>query len=69
MYLVTDEIRAKVKQELKRQELTISSLAEEFNVSRPHLSRLINRSGKMPREWKRLLDRLGLELTVKEKEK
>ena len=69
MLIVTNEIRTRVKAELEKQNLTISGLAEEFGVERPQLSRLINRSGVVPKAWLQLLDRLGLELTVQPKRK
>jgi plasmid maintenance system antidote protein VapI len=69
MLSVTDDIRTRVKKELEKQGLTISGLAQEFEVERSHLSRLINRSGVIPKAWLQLLDRLGLELAVQPKRK
>lgn len=68
MRAMTDELRAEIRAELARRRVRQVELAQELDVSRTHLSNMLNgQRGKLPATWARLLDHLGLELTVRSK--
>lgn len=63
------EVRAAVKEAMKREGVSQVELAKELEMSRVNLTRALSgRSGKVPELWQRLLDRFGLELTVRPKD-
>jgi transcriptional regulator with XRE-family HTH domain len=62
---VTNGIRRKMKE----QGITQVELSEQLGISRPNLSRLLaGRSPRVPDSLQRVLDHLGLELTVEDKD-
>lgn len=66
---MNDAIREAVKQAMKDQGLSQVTLAKELDIDRVNLTRILSgRSGKPPETWSKILDRLGLELVVREKE-
>jgi transcriptional regulator with XRE-family HTH domain len=66
---MTDEIRHAVKVELAKKRLTQAQLAEQIGVTPQHFSRMMQGvSSNVPDAWQKVLDKLGLELTVKQKE-
>jgi predicted transcriptional regulator len=68
MGAVTDDLRAELRAELARRRIKQTDLARELGVSRTHLSNMLNgQRGQLPATWERLLDHLGLELTVRAK--
>lgn len=65
---MNDDIRTAVKRAMKEQGLSQVKLAEELGIDRVNLTRVLSgRSGKTPDSWEKILDRLGLELYVREK--
>ena len=65
---MTDHIREEVRVAMIRQHVTQTELAERVGLSRQHISHLLTgHRGKLPEAWERLLDGLGLELTVRAK--
>jgi DNA-binding phage protein len=66
---MTDEIRARVKQEIEKRHLMPTVLAEEVGVSYPHLYRMLQGESGSRESWLKLLDAVGLELTVRKKRK
>ena len=68
MGVMTDDLRAELRAELARRRIKQTDLARELGVSRTHLSNMLNgQRGQLPSTWGRLLERLGLELTVRVK--
>ena len=68
MISVTDEIRAQLRAELARRQMTQTRLARELGMSRTHLSNMLHgQRGQLPPTWQRLLDHLELELTFRSK--
>ena len=68
MGVMTDDLRAELRAELARRRIKQTDLARELGVSRTHLSNMLNgQRGQLPATWGRLLDHLGLELTVRAK--
>lgn len=52
-----------------RQRVNQTQLAEAVGLTRQHVSNLLTgHRGKLPEAWERLLDGLGLELTVRPKQ-
>lgn len=65
---MTDHIREEVRVAMIRKHVTQTELAERVGLSRQHISHLLTgHRGKLPEAWDRLLDGLGLELTVRPK--
>jgi transcriptional regulator with XRE-family HTH domain len=65
---MTDHIREEVRVAMVRKHVTQTQLAERVGLSRQHVSHLLTgHRGKLPEAWQRLLDGLGLELTVRPK--
>lgn len=66
---MTDKIRHTIKVELAKRSMTQTDLANELGISKQHVSRALTGDlGKVPPIWERILNHLGLELTVEEKE-
>ena len=61
-------IRAAVKQVITEQDKTQAELAETIGVSRQYVSHMLRgERGDVPASWQKMLDELGLELTVQPK--
>ena len=66
---MTDHIREAVRIELARRDWNKSRLADESGVSRQYVSELMGgKAGNLSPAWAAILDKLGLELTVRSKE-
>ena len=64
------EILATIKRRIEEKGLTQAEIARAIGMERPNVTRMLTgRSGQAPDNWVKLLDLLGLELTVKVKEK
>jgi transcriptional regulator with XRE-family HTH domain len=62
---VTDHIRLEVRLELVRQGIKQTELAKRIGLSQYHVNAILNgRRGNLLEGWQRILDGLGLELTV-----
>lgn len=69
---VNDGIRQALLDALKEQGISQAELARRAGVPRQNISRALTADtpqGKTPPIWEKMLDALGLELTVKRKEK
>lgn len=67
---VNDEIRAQFLAQMEAKNISQAELARQLGIPRQHVSRALkgdNPQGKMPPIWVKMLDALGLELTVKPK--
>lgn len=64
---MTDEIRAQLRQYLKDHNLTQTALAAEMGTDRHTVNRALASNGKLPPIWQKMLDALGLELTLRAK--
>lgn len=65
---MTEEVRKKVTEEMKRRKISRYRLAEDLDMEKPSISRLLNgRSGKVPESWQKIFDYLGFEVTLKKK--
>lgn len=70
MQWMNDEVRAKVRAVMQEQNLSQGQLAKKIGLERPAVTRLLSgRVGRLPDNWQRVLDALGLELTVQPKER
>ena len=69
MNAMTDPIRQEIRLQLVRLHRSQADLAKQLGVSRTYLSRLLSgtQDGSVDL-WRRILDELGLELTVKTKD-
>lgn len=62
------EVRQAVKNRIEELGLTQAELARRTDMERSNLHRLLSgKSGQVPDSWQRVLDALGLELTVQSK--
>lgn len=69
MRSMTEHIREEVRVAMIRQGVTQTDLAEKVGLTRQHVSNLLTgHRGKLPDAWEKLLDGLGLELTVRAKQ-
>jgi len=60
---MNETVRQSVKSTMKKKGLTHQELADLTGIERPNLTRLLSgTSGKVPDNWQRVLDTLGLEL-------
>ena len=65
---MTNNIRTAVKETMREEGITQTDIAAQFGVPRTSITRLLSgTSGAVPSLWARLLDELGLELTVAKK--
>lgn len=65
---MNDKIRHAIKVELARRSMTQTDLANALGISKQHVNRALSGDlGKVPPIWARILDHLGLELTVRSK--
>lgn len=59
------KVREAVRQTLKARDLTQAEIAEQIGLKQPDVARLLNgRVGRVPENWQKLLDALGLELVA-----
>lgn len=66
---MTDKVREAIRIELARRNWNKTRLAEETGLSRQYISELMaGKAGSLSPAWGKVLDALGLELTVKPKE-
>lgn len=66
---MNNEIRQAVKQVMEKQGISQGKLAEDIGIDRVNLTRVLSgRSGKIPETWQKILERLNLELVVREKD-
>ena len=73
MQTVTDDIKATLRAEIARQGKSMADIAREIGSSRNQVSRMLSAkrkdsSGEIPDVWQTLLDHLGYELTLAQKE-
>ncbi len=62
---MNEKVRGTVKEAMKRRRVTQTRLAEETGLTQPALAKLLNGNvGKVPENWQRVLDALGLELVA-----
>ncbi len=67
---MTDSIRNAVKKQLKKRGMSHKDAAAAAVLSPQYLTDLLSgRRGNLPKNWVRLLDALGLELTVRPKKR
>lgn len=60
---MNEQVREAVRSTLKARKLTQAEVAEQIGLKQPDIARLLSgRAGKVPENWQRLLDSLGLEL-------
>lgn len=65
MTTMNDHIREEVRVTMLRQRVTQTELAERLGLSRQHINHLLTgHRGNLPEAWEKVLDSLGLELTV-----
>lgn len=62
---VNDEIRARVQQAVKELPMSQAAFARQLGVSPKVLNRALRVQGEVPEVWQKILDGLGLELTVR----
>lgn len=68
MGAMTDEVRRAVRERIRILGTSQNKVAQELGMKPVNLSRMLSgRSGSLPRNWARLLDHLGLEITVRPK--
>ena len=68
MNAMTDHLRAELRAEIARRRGSQTELARILGMSRSHLNALLNgQRGQLPDAWARLIDHLGLELTLRPK--
>lgn len=66
---MTDEIRKAVKKRLIDLEISQTELAESVGKTRQQINDMLSgRAGNITETWGNVFDKLGLELTVKEKD-
>lgn len=66
---MTEKIRQQIRDVMTEQEMTTYRLAQMTGIDQPNVTRLLKgRSGKIPESWQKVLDALGLELIVKQKD-
>ncbi|CAM4038911.1 helix-turn-helix transcriptional regulator [Deinococcus frigens] len=62
---MNETVRQGVKDTMKAQGLTHQELADLTGIERPNITRLLTGAvGKVPDNWQRVLDALGLELVA-----
>ena len=66
---MNDRIRHTIKVELAKRSMNQTDLAKELGISKQHVNRALTGDlGKVPPIWERILEHMGLELTVRPKE-
>lgn len=68
---MNEEVRNFVKQAMLEQDLSQGELARRTGLTRPAVTKLLNGVvGKVPENWQRILDELGIEIiAIKKQEK
>jgi len=67
---MNEKVREAVRQTLKARNLTQAEAAQQIGLKQPDIARLLSgRAGKIPENWQKLLDELGLELIAVPKPK
>ncbi|WP_246580382.1 helix-turn-helix domain-containing protein [Deinococcus aestuarii] len=62
---MNEKVRQGAREAMKAQGLTHQQLAEATGIERPNVTRLLSgQVGKVPDNWQRILDALGLELVA-----
>jgi transcriptional regulator with XRE-family HTH domain len=65
---MTDEVRNQIKQHLQREGITQAELAQQSGVRQDYVSKLLRgERGTIPKEWQKIVEALGYELTLKRK--
>ena len=65
MASMNEEIRTRVRQQIKARGLSQGDVAKALNMERPNITRMLaGRSGQVPENWERLLSFLDLRMTV-----
>ena len=64
---MTDHLRAQLRAYLVDHDLTLSALAAAIGTDRHSVSRALGSNGAVPPIWQKMLDALGLELTLQTK--
>jgi len=60
---MNEQVRAAARTALKNKRLTQAEVAEEIGLKQSDVARLLTgRVGRIPENWQKLLDELGLEL-------
>lgn len=66
--VMNSEVIKAVKQNMQDAGVSQGELAKRIGIERPNLTRLLSgRSGRVPDNWQKILNELGLELTVQKK--
>ncbi|WP_245588482.1 helix-turn-helix domain-containing protein [Deinococcus pimensis] len=66
---MNEQVRAAAKARMKERQLTQTELAKKTGLTQPALAKLLNGNvGRVPENWQRILDELGLELVAIPKE-
>ena len=62
---MNESVRQSVKERMKAQGVTHQELADRTGIERPNVTRLLSGNvGKVPDNWQKVLDALGLELVA-----
>ncbi|QBY06490.1 XRE family transcriptional regulator (plasmid) [Deinococcus metallilatus] len=65
---MNEDVRAFVKQVMLEQDMSQGELARRTGLARPAVTRLLNGTvGKIPENWQRILDELGIEIIAVKK--
>ena len=66
---MNEQVRQVVRERMKAEGVTHEKLAELTGIERPNVTRLLTgQSGRVPENWQKVLDALGLELVAVKKE-
>ena len=62
---MNQDVRDAVRQAMKERQLTQVELAQQLGMTQPALAKMLTgRTGQLPGSWQKVLDALGLRLTV-----
>lgn len=62
---MNEGVREAVRQVMKERQLTQVELAQQLGMTQPALAKMLTgRTGQLPGSWQKVLDALGLRLTV-----
>jgi transcriptional regulator with XRE-family HTH domain len=65
---MTETVIKQVRRAMEKQSISQGELSRRTGIERPNINRLLTgKSGKVPENWQKVLDELGLELVVKAK--
>ncbi len=66
--VMTETVISEVKRQMQAEGLSQGELSRRIGIERPNLTRMFSgRVGRVPDNWQKVLDALGLELTVQKK--